>query len=249
MDKTPNREQEHPVRQRTLELFQLFLLVFAFYAPLQNHSDQHLLVSLACLVAVFVVGKLKTSFAGAIHKENQVHDRSQEDTKKTAVQAVDWLLKSKNLLLLADAIQWLLQDLGVVVSPCPDHPAVDRLIRIPGGEVTWGLKILSDVTVLDHHWDQWEPLASFEGGKRKKRRLLIVASNGIRAKGDDHQKYRNYSLHVQNLLAAKQVVAMTTLTLGKIYLLCKKKDGDIKTLFDPLEHHPGGVFQVRHPAC
>ena len=236
------------MRQRTLELFQLFLLVFAFYAPLQGPRNQHLLVSLACLVAAFVVGKLKTPFAKASDKENQRHDSSKKDTTKATVQALDWLLKSKNLLLLTDAIQCLFQDLGVVVSPCPDHPSVDRLIRIPGGGVTWGLKTLSDVTTLDEDWDQWKELDSFERGKGGKRRLLIVASNGITAQGDSGQRYRNYSVNVQKLLSAKQVVAMTTLTLGKIYLLCKRKNGDIKTIFDPIEHHPGGVFQVKHAA-
>jgi hypothetical protein len=246
LDKTTTREQDHHLGQRTLELFQLFLLLFAFYAPLQDSSNQHLLVSLACLVAVFVVGKLKTTFAEASDKENQRDDGTKEDKTKTTGQALDWLLKSKNLLLLTDAIQCLLQDLGLAVSPCPDHPGVDRLIRIPGGEVTWGLKILGDVTALDHNWDQWEELASFDLGKGGKRRLLIVASNGIKAKGDRQQTYRNYSVNVQKLLSAKRVVAMTTLTLGKIYLLCKKKNADIKTIFDPIEHHPGGVFQLEH---
>ena len=248
LDKTTNREQDHHLRQRTLELFQLFLLVFAFYAPLQDGGNQHLLVSLACLVAVFVVGKLKTTFAEASDKENQRDDSSKEDTTKTTVQALEWLLKSKNLLLLTDAMHCLLQDLGLVVSPCPDHPAIDRLIRIPGGEVTWGLKILSDVTALDQNWDQWEELASFDRGKGGKRRLLIIASNGMKAKGDRQQRYRNFSVNVQKLLSAKQVVAMTSLTLGKIYLLCKKKNAHIKTIFDPIEHHPGGVFQLEHVA-
>jgi hypothetical protein len=248
VDKTPNRDQGHPLRQRTLELFQLFLLVFAFYVPLQDRSNEHLLVSLACLVAVFVVGKLKAPFAGALQKEGQGHDRSPKDGTKTAVQALDWLLKSKNVLLLTDAIQWLLQDLGVVVSPCPHHPAVDRLIRVPGGKVAWGLKILSDIGALDHHWDQWEALASFEREKGGKRRLLIIASNGLGPNKEGRQRYRNFPAHVQDLLSAKHAVAMTTLTLGKIYLLCKKKNRDMRTLLDPMENHPGGVFQVKHPA-
>lgn len=248
MDKTSNRQEGNAGKQRTLELFQLFLLVFAFYVPLQDRSNEHLLVSLACLVAVFVVGKLKSPFSAALEKENQGHDRSPKDTTKTAVQALDWLLRSKNLLLLTDAIQWLLQDLGAVVSPCPDHPAVDRLIRISGGEVTWGLKILSDIGVLDHRWDQWEPLASFEREKGEKRRLLIIASNGLGTNKDGRQRYRNFPVHVQDLLSAKHAVAMTTLTLAKIYLVCKKKNRDIRFLLDPIEHHPGAVFQVKHPA-
>lgn len=245
LDKTNTTREDCNLKHRTLQLFQLFLLVFAFYLPLQDSGNQHWLVSLACLVTVFMVEKLKTTFTEASHKENeQSGDMSKKDETRTTLQALDWLLKSKNVLLLTDAIQCLLQDLGLVVSPCPDHPAIDRLVRIPGVEVTWGLKILNDVTALKENWDKWDELASFDLGKGGKRRLLIVASNGIKGKGDLRQRYRNYSVNVQKLLSARHVVAMTTLTLGKIYLLCKKKKADIKTIFDPIQHYPGGVFQL-----
>jgi hypothetical protein len=41
-------------------------------------------------------------------------------------------------------------------------------------------------------------------------------------------------------------VAMTTLTLSKIYLLCKKKKVDITRIFRPIHHHPGGVFRLEN---
>ena len=51
------------MKQRTLQLFQLFLLVFAYYAQLSGISNPRLLVTLLCLITVFVVGKLDPSFA------------------------------------------------------------------------------------------------------------------------------------------------------------------------------------------
>jgi len=41
-------------------------------------------------------------------------------------------------------------------------------------------------------------------------------------------------------------VAMTTLTLYKIYLLCKGKKLDLKIIFYRTKHHPGGIFQPEH---
>ena len=233
------------MKQRTLQLFQLFLLIFAFYVPLRDSSNPHLLVALLCLITVFVLGKVESTFAkGSKHEDRQGSARSKEDETKTTVQSLNWLLKSKNVQLLTDAIQYLLKDLGLVVSASPEHPAIDRLVRIPGMQLTLGLKVLSDVSALNENWDKWEELAGFDLGKGGRRRLLIIGSNGIKAEGASEQRYKNFSVDSQALLSARQVVGMTTLTLSKIYLACKKKKVDIKTIFYPIQHHPGGVFQL-----
>jgi hypothetical protein len=245
LDKTTNREQDRHLGQRTLQLFQLFLLAFAFYMPMRDSAHPRFLVSLACLVTVFLVGKVEAGYSQRSKGEDrQGIGIAKKDGTKTAAQALDWLLKSKNVQLLTDAIQYLLRDLGLVVSPCLDHPAVDRLFTIPGTQVTWGVKVLSDVGDLHEDWDQWEELAGFDLGKGGERRLLIIGNNHIKAGGDYQQEYRSFSPSTQNLLSARKVVAITTLTLGKIYVLCKKKKGDIKTILDPIQHHPGGVFQL-----
>ena len=247
LDRTTNREQDRHLGQRTLQLFQLFLLVFAFYMPMRDSANPRLLVSLACLVTVFLVGKVEASYAQRSKGEERQHSEiTKKDGTKTVAQAFDWLLKSKNVQLLRDAIQYLLRDLGLVVSPCLDHPAVDRLFTIPGIQVTWGVKVLSDVGDLNEDWDQWEDLAGFDLGTGGERRLLIIGNNYIKAGGDHQHEYRSFSPNSQKLLSTRKVVAMTTLTLGKIYVSCKKKKADIKTIFGTIQHHPGGVFQLEH---
>jgi len=238
------------MKQKTLLLFQLFLIIFAFYALLKFTGNQRSLVALSCLVSMFVVGKVETSFAERSEQEkDQSDDVSKKDETKTTLQALDCLLKSKNMLLLTDAIQHLLQDLDLVVSPSQDYTAINRLVRIPGMEVTFGLKILGDVAELDENWDKWEKdqwkeLDSFDLGKGGKRRSLIICSNWVEEAGDRPEKYKNFSVNIQKLLSARQIVAMTTLTLYKIYLVCKKKKVGIKTIFHTIQHHPGGVFQL-----
>lgn len=233
------------MKLRTLQLFQLFLLVFAFYA-LQNYSgNQRWLVSLVSLVTAFVVGKVETGFTERRKQNNGHHDdMTKKNETETTSQALDWLLKSKNVLLLTDAIQYLLQDLGILVSPSPDHAAIDRMVTIPGMQVTWGVKIISDIGDLNEDSDLWEELARFDLGRDGKRRLLIIASNSIKESGDPQQKYRNFSVNTHELLSSTRVVAMTTLTLCKIYLLCKKKNKDLQILLHPIQHYPGGVFQL-----
>ncbi len=213
--------------------------------PLRHGVNQYLFASLACLCTALVMGKVETSVTKHSKRQSrQGHDPRKKDEAKNLSQALDWLLKSKNIQLITDGIQVLLQDIGLAVSPCTEHAGIDRLVRIPGMQVTWGLKILSDVAVLNENWDQWEEFAVFDEGNEGKQRVLIIGSNCTEAQPDGEQKYRNFPASVQKLLSARQVMAMTTLTLGKIYVSCKKKKADIKTIFQPIEHHPGGVLKL-----
>ena len=233
------------MKQRTLQLFQLFLLIFTFYALTKYTGNQRWLVSLACLATAFLIGKVETDVAERRKQESRPkEDTGKKDEKKTISQAVDWLLKSKNVVLLTDAIQHLLHDLGVVVSPSPDNPAIERLISIPGDRMTWGLTILGDVSELNENWEDWEALEGFDQGRGGKRRVLIICNNAVENAGGGKQKFRHFSADAQALLSDRQIVAMTTLTLCKIYLSCKKREADIKTVFDAMGAHPGGVFQL-----
>ena len=229
------------MKQKTLVLFQLFLAVFAFYALLKYPGNSRFLVSLACLVGMFVVAKIEMSLI-----EGKNHEEEGQGNDMRLLQSLDCLVKSKNVLLLTDAIHYLIQDLGLPVAVSMDHPGVDRLVRIPGTQVTFGLKILRDVAELDGNWDKWDELAGFDLDKGRKRRLLIIASNCTKEAAEGEQKYQNFSGQTEKLLSAKQVVAMTTLTLSKIYLFCKKKNVDPKKLFHLIQYHPGGVFQLEH---
>jgi len=235
------------MRQKTLLLFQLFLLTFAFYALLEYRGNHRLLVSLACLVGAFLGGKVETKFTDQSKQGNgQGDDMRKKDEVETARQALECLLTSKNVLLLTDAVHYVLHDLGLAVMPCQDHPAVERLVKVPGTEVTYGLKILGDVEELNETWDKWEEIASFDQGKGGKQRLLIISSNCKDGAGDFQQEYKDFSVNTELLLSARQVVAMTTLTLSKIYLLCKKRKVDIKRIFRPIHHHSGGVFRLEN---
>ncbi len=234
------------MKHRTLQLFQLFLLILAFYLPLKYGANQRLFLSLACLTTAFMVGKVETSVAKSSRQQSvERNDKpKKKDENEGAKQALDWLLKSKNLSLITDAIQYLFQDLGLIVSPSLDYPGIDRLLRIPGTEVTWGLKILGDVADLDENWNKWEEIAGFDQGQSGKQRLLVIGSNCTKAQEGAPQQYRRFSTDAQGVLATRQVVAMTTLTLGKIYVSCKKKKADISKIFQPIEHHPGGIFHL-----
>lgn len=228
------------MKQKSLVLFQLFLAVFAFYSLLKYPGSSRFLVSLACLVGMFVVARVEMSL-----KDSKNHEEGHSNDMRS-VQWLDCLLKSKNVLLLTDSVHYLMQDLGLPVTMSPDHPGVDRLVRIPDTQVTFGLKILRDVGELEGDSNKWDELASFHLDKGGKGRLLIIASNSTKGAAEGEQKYQDFSAHSQRLLSARKLVAMSTLTFYKIYLFCKKKNVDPKKLFHLIQRHPGGVFQLEH---
>jgi hypothetical protein len=173
---------------------------------------------------------------------------SQENTaegpEKKAFNPLECLLKSKNVLLLADAIHQLLRDLGLEVIRSPHHDALDRIVRLPGKGLTIGLKVLSDVQELSPDWDKWEALTAFDVVKGGELRLVLVGSNSIPEPGGGRPRFTNFPAAVQSFLAEQKIVALTTLTLFKIYLLCKQKNLEAGAIFRLVHYHPGGVFQL-----
>lgn len=236
------------MKQKTLLLFELFLAVFAFYAVWHYPGNLRLYVPLACLVSIFFVARIDSRISDSRRRDEQGQAvyTEQKGHKKAAFKPLDCLLKSKNVHLLGEAIHYLMQDLGLAVSLSKDYPGIDRVIRIPNTDVSFGLKILRDVAELDDNWEQWGELAGFDLGKGGKRRLLIIGSNCTAEVGDSERNYNDFPAPTQQLLSAKRVVAMTTLTLGKMYNFCKKKNIDARKLLRLIQNHPGGVFQLEN---
>jgi hypothetical protein len=81
-------------------------------------------------------------------------------------------------------------------------------------------------------------------GKGGSRRLLLIGSNTTDEEVDGKPKFSDFSANIQSLLSSKNIVAMTTLTFYKIYLLCQKKSVKPKAILDLIHRHPGGVFRL-----
>ena len=234
------------MKQKTLLLFQLLLAVFSIYSVLKYSGNQRMIIPLTCLVAMFLVGKVETAVSEREKKKKDQKAKARKDIEETATfKPVDCLLKSKNVLLLTDAIHYLLNELGLKVSRSPDQSFIDRLIRsVDDDEVTFGLKVLGDVGELSENWENWEEVTDFDMGKGGNRRILLIGSNITDEQADGKPKFSDFSANIQSLLSTKNIVAMTTLTFYKIYLLCQKKSVKPQAVLDLIQRHPGGVFRL-----
>ena len=234
------------MKQKTLLLFQLLLAVFSIYSVLKYSGNQRMIIPLTCLVAMFLVGKVETAVTESEKRKKDERARRRKGTEeKTKFKPVDCLLKSKNVLLLTDAIHYLLSDLGLKVSRSPDQSFIDRLIRTDDdSQITFGLKVLGDVGELSENWESWEEVTDFDMGKGSNKRLVLIGSNSNQEEDDGKPKFSDFPANIQSLLSSKNIVAMTTLTFYKIYLLCQKKNVKPGAILDLIHRHPGGVFRL-----
>jgi hypothetical protein len=231
------------MKRKAYLLFELLLVVFAIFALLYYDGSHRFYVALPCLVTALLFDKL--AFKRADHDEDedvQETDLLADAKKKGRIEALKVLLKNKNPLVLADAVNHLLQDLGVNVTLVPDSPSIDRILQVPGIDTKFGLVVVDDVSSLNQNWKKWDAVADFDFGIGGEQRLLIIASNGATDQDKTKSKFKKFPPDTQILLSAKHIVAMTTRTFGQIYKACKKKKVTPKKVFNLIQDHPGGVF-------
>jgi hypothetical protein len=233
------------MKQKTLLLLQLLLAVYAFYSVVTYSNDLQLWVPLFCLIGMFIITKIEAKVTkGGTKAAVTSQETKAESPGKQAFNPLECLLKSKNVLLLTDAIHQLLRDLGLEVIRSPHHNGLDRIVRLPQNQLTLGLKILSDIQELSPGWDKWEALTAFDLAKGGELRLVLVGSNSVSEPGGGRPRFTNFPAPIQSFLAEQKIVALTTLTLFKMYLLCKQKNLEASAVFRLVHGHPGGVFQL-----
>ena len=233
------------MKQKTLLLFQLFLAVYAFYSVLTYKDDLKLLMPLLCLIGMFVVSRIE---AKVTQRSSEKKLQSQEGkggaAARKAFNPLESLLKSKSVLVLTDAVHFLLRDLGLEVGRSPQHNALDRVVRIPGNEVAFGLKVFGDVAELTPEWDRWNEITVLDVAKGGDLRLLIVGGNSVPGPDGSRPRFTDFPQPIQSFLKEQKIVALTTLTLFKIHHLCKEKKLEPAAIFRLVHGHPGGVFQL-----
>lgn len=233
------------MKKRTLQLFQLLLAVFGLYAGLKFQGKLQTGVPVFCLIAMYVLDKLEIREDEHEAGKGVLKKGAGAGSGKMVSDPLDCVLQSKNGTLLVDAVQQLFEGLGFDVSLAKKYRVVDRLACIPGEGSTFALKILDDVSKVNATWKGWDEIQKIDQGRQGKRRVLLIASNSAKDPYTSELKYKKFPSSVENLLATKKIVAMTTLTLYKIYMLCTIQNQDPKKILGRIFKHPGGIFQMQ----
>ncbi len=229
----------------TLLLFQLLLATFGIYGALKYSDMAKLFVPLGCLVAMFFVGKLegrlkrKDSGEESTHKE---HDESGE--KRDELDTVKYILWGKNELMLVDAVHSVLRDLGLQVTKTSEYPTIDRIVKIPGTRMTFGMQVIASEREVKGDNSKFNQALEFERERKRAEKTVIIANAHHAISLTERAKRQDFSQEAIMRLEPTNVVGLNTFTLYKVWALCKYKGKDVKEILKLLFNHPGGMFRV-----
>jgi Na+-transporting methylmalonyl-CoA/oxaloacetate decarboxylase gamma subunit len=228
-----------------LLLFQLLLATFGVYAALKYSGMATLFVPLGCLVAMFFIGKLERRLKGkevgeeSAHKE---HDGSEE--RRDGFDTVKYILWGKNELMLVDAVHSVLRDLGLQVTKAPEYRTIDRIIKIPGSHMTFGMQVIGSEREVRGDNSKLTQALQFEQEKKNSEKTVIIANAHHSISLAERDKREDFSKEAIMRMEPTKVVGLNTFTLYKVWALCKYRGKDVKDILKLLFNHPGGMFRV-----
>lgn len=228
-----------------LLLFQLLLATFGIYGALKYSEMAKLYVPLACLLGMFFVGKLEKRL-----KVRQQEDESAErehgapENKGDEFDTVKYILWGKNELMLVDAVHSVLRDLDLQVSKTPKYPIIDRIVKIPGSHMTFGMQVIGSEREVRGDNSKFNQALQFEREKQNGEKTVIIANAHHNISLAERERRTDFSRDALMRMEPTRVVSLNTFTLYKVWALCKYKGKNVKDILKLLFNHPGGLFRI-----
>jgi hypothetical protein len=245
------------VRQM-FSLFQLLLAVFGIYGALHYSDEAKLLVPLVCLFFMFLVGRLEKAMAEKKTDRDSLQkleiDRAKAKHKELAglkdqdFLTIESLLWPKNELLLIDAVQFILRDLGFKVSTGINYHSVDRILKIPNTEKAFGLEILMSEGEAENNHPKLRRALEFEKEKKEHEKTLIVASTHTHLSLSERGHAKDASEGLVHFLTSHRLSLISAYSLYELWKKTKGGENDVTEVFEKLHSHPGGIFDLKEAA-
>lgn len=229
----------------TLLLFQLLLATFGIYAASTYSDMAKLYVPLGCLVAMFFVGKLEGRLKRKDGGEDSTHEeRDESGEKRDEFDTIKYILWGKNELMLVDAVHSVLRDLGLQVTKTSKYPTIDRIVKIPGTPMTFGMQVIGSEREVGGDNSKLNQALQFEQEKKSGEKTVIIANAHHTISLTDRDKREDFAKEAITRMKPTKVVGLNTFTLYKVWALCKYKGKDVKEILRLIFNHPGGIFRI-----
>jgi hypothetical protein len=155
---------------------------------------------------------------------------------------INSLLSPKGELVLADAVHSIFKGLGFSVAAAGKYSSVDRIVRIPDTQFSFGLEILMSKGEVDKNHPKIKRALQFKKEKRQNEKTLIIASTHVHQPILERERLNEISTELCDFLAAYQMSLITTYSLYQLWQKAKGKEVDIFDVFRRVYSHPGGMF-------
>ncbi|OGP75527.1 MAG: hypothetical protein A2V86_07525 [Deltaproteobacteria bacterium RBG_16_49_23] len=233
-----------------LVLFQLFLAAFAIYSALTFEEEARLIIPLVCLIFMFIVGRAdrKNTEKERARKnflKAEIDKISQKDSATIKEQdffTIETLLWPKSELLLLDAVHAIFKDLGFMISPGIHYQSVDRIVKIPNAQKSFGLQVMMCQGEAEKSHPKITRLLQFETDKKENEKTLIIASTHIRLPLSERNEMSHISKDLIDLLIRQQISFITAHHLYSLWQKAKKGEIDIFKFFQKIYFQRSGIY-------
>jgi hypothetical protein len=233
-----------------LILLQLILTFFAIYSAITYEEEMRLIIPLVCLVAMFIVGRIdrnsvEKTKARKDFLRSEIDKISQKDSTTIKEQdffTIETLLWPKSELLLLDAIHAIFKDLGFLITPGIEYPSVDRIIKIPNTQKSFGLHVMMFEGEADRTHPKITRLLQFEKEKKEGEKSIIVASTQVRLPLADREKANHISKELTDFLVRYNVSFITAHHLYGLWQKAKRGEIDLFAFFQKVYSQRGDLY-------
>jgi hypothetical protein len=236
-----------------LGIIQLLLAVFAIYSALKFPEELKLFIPLGCLIAMLVVSRIeKRSSEKKTARKSFLQSEIDKATKKesTAIKDQDFsivesLLWPKSELLLMDTVHSIFKDLRFKVSTGVNYQSVDRIVKIPGTRIAFGVQILMSEGEVQGNHPKINRALEFEKEKKEDEKSLIIASTHIRLSLSERGQVSHISKELSNFLSRHNMSMITTHHLYDLWQKAKRGEIDILVFFEQVYSHSSETFPLK----
>ena len=236
-----------------LSLFQLLLAVIAIYSALSFEEETKLIVPLFCLILMLLVSRLDKNHSEKERErksflKSEIDKISQKDSmtiKEKDFFTVETLLWPKSELLLLDAVHFIFKDLGFMISPGIHYQFVDRIIKIPKTQKSFGLQVMMSEGEADKNHPKVLRAIQFEKEKKENEKPLIIASTHVRLPLAERTGVNHLSKDLGEILFRNNMSFITAHHLYELWRKAKSGEIDIFEFFQKIYSHRGAIYPLK----
>jgi hypothetical protein len=233
-----------------LPYLQLLLAGFAIYSALEFPEEVNLYVPLGCLISMLVVSRIdRVKSEKAKVRKNYLKAELEKITRKDSIPGkeqdfftIESLLWPKSELLLIDAVHAIFKDLGFKISTGISYHSVDRIVKIPETEKSFGVEIMLSENEADRTHPKILRAIQFEREKKGREKTFIIASTNTHLPLTERNRVTHISKDLADLLVRHKMSFMTTRQLYDVWQRTKAREIDVFETFGKIYSHPGGPF-------
>jgi len=234
-------------------LLQLLLAILAIVSVFNFPGEWKLYTPLACLVLMFIVGRLdKEKYEKKQARKDYVraqlekfHEQDLEVVRERESFITNSLLCPRGELILTEAVHSIFKGFGFTVSTPSKYQTVDRMVRIPDTQMMFGIEILMSEKDVEKNHPKINRALDFEKEKREKEKTLIIASTNVVIPIPERASSNEISKELDEFLNACRISLMTAKTFHELWIKSKAREIDIAEVFKKVYSHEGGVFAVK----